>query len=175
MRTVLFSAVGFAVLAVLSSPAAARPSDSALNARNANPVAARAPAPSAARRHEARAPVPSNYKRSMHEQQAITPVGDISQQLCPLSMAACPISSISGTLASSPVSLSEWIEQGFECVDFSEDLTSCGGCGSVDAQYDCTAVPNALHVSCNVGSCRVDSCKPGYSLAPDGKTCVSMQ
>ncbi|PCH34270.1 hypothetical protein WOLCODRAFT_135598 [Wolfiporia cocos MD-104 SS10] len=172
MRSFIFAALGVAI-AVLPSPAAALPSDSVLSARNpspAVPVVPRAPGPSPAwRRHEARAPVPSNYKRSKREQLPIAPVQDISQQLCPLSMSVCPLS------ASKPGSLSEWIEQGFECVDLTEDLTSCGGCGSLDTQYDCTAIPGALGVSCQASNCRVHSCKSGFTLAPDGKTCVSSQ
>ncbi|KAH9929826.1 uncharacterized protein B0H18DRAFT_873667, partial [Fomitopsis serialis] len=97
----------------------------------------------------------------------VPPEADISPILCPLSMAACPISE------AVPTSLEEWVQQGFECVDLREDLTSCGGCGAVDVQHDCTAIPNALGVSCEVGTCRVQSCRPGFTPALDGKGCIS--
>ncbi|KAH9828680.1 uncharacterized protein C8Q71DRAFT_681472, partial [Rhodofomes roseus] len=96
----------------------------------------------------------------------VPPEADVSPILCPQSMAVCPITE------TIPDTLEKWVSEGFECVDLREDLTSCGGCGIVDAQYDCTAISNALGVSCEVGTCRVHSCKPGFTLALDGKSCI---
>jgi len=187
MRSFLFSAIGLAVIAILSAPVAALPSDKALNARNSPSLVARAPGPSlaarapspsaASKRHDARSPSPSSSfkKRSTSEQHPVATLSDISRHLCPSKMSVCPIASSSGAPASIPATVSEWIEEGFECVDFDADLTSCGGCGSVDAKYDCTAVPGALGVSCVAGGCRVDSCKAGYVLATDNATCVPAQ
>jgi len=174
MRPTLLAAVGGTVLAMLSAPAAALPSDSALNARE--PTGGESTDPLGILGELGKWPPtpPSppfpwpSFKPWKREQERITAEENVSSQLCPLSMSACPIT------ASTPSSLSEWIEQGFECVEFSEDLTSCGGCGIIDAQYDCTAIPGALGVACDMGSCRVHTCRPGYSLAPDGMTCVSM-
>ncbi|KZT08785.1 uncharacterized protein LAESUDRAFT_676206 [Laetiporus sulphureus 93-53] len=137
------------------------------NDRRSPVVQARAPGPSHGHDpHNDRRAAAVQRGPQKREQQLIPAVQDVTH-LCPLSMSACPISS------SVPLSLMEWIEQGFECVDLSEDLNSCGGCGSVDTQFDCTAIPNALAVSCVVGGCHVDSCKTGYAIAADSKTCVS--
>ncbi|OCH95732.1 hypothetical protein OBBRIDRAFT_499786 [Obba rivulosa] len=188
MRSSLFSAVGLAVLALFSapSPVASLPSDKVLNARAGPSLVARAPGPSLAaraptpsagtKRHDVRAPAPSSSfkKRSTLEQQPITTVDDISRYLCPSKTSVCPIAS-SGLAVAIPATVSEWIEKGFECVDFEADLTSCGGCGSIDAKYDCTIVPGALGVSCVAGACRVDSCKAGYVRAHDNTTCVPAQ
>lgn len=58
----------------------------------------------------------------------VSPGTDVSPILCPLSMAACPLSS------TVPNALEEWVAEGFECVDVRDDLNSCGGCGAVDTQ-----------------------------------------
>ncbi|EMD42250.1 hypothetical protein CERSUDRAFT_110777 [Gelatoporia subvermispora B] len=198
MRSSLFSAVGLALLTLFSaaSPGAALPNDSALKARSGPSLVARAPGPSLAarapgpslaarapvpsagtKRHDARAPVPSSgfKKRSTLEQQPIASIGDISRHLCPSKMSVCPITHSPDASTSTPTTILEWIEDGFECVDFDADLTSCGGCGSFDAKYDCTTVPGALGVSCVAGGCRVDSCKSGYVPASDNKSCVAAQ
>ena len=121
-----------AVLAVFASSVSALPSNGALKARSPapSPAVRRAPAPSApSKRHDARAPAPSGARRSLREQEPILPA-DISSQLCPSPMHVCPLPGTSVT----PASLEAWTEFGFECVDFSADLDSCGGCGSVDSQ-----------------------------------------
>ncbi|KAH9948233.1 hypothetical protein B0H21DRAFT_258781 [Amylocystis lapponica] len=183
MRSSLFAAF-LAVLTIFATSASASvlPNDNAIKARSPapsplarrapapSPLARRAPAPSAAKRHDARAPAPSAARRSIREQEPISS-SHISQQLCPAPMSVCPIA---GSSAPIPASLEAWLADGFQCADFSADLDSCGGCGSTDAQYDCTAIPGALGVSCLVGSCRVDSCKPGFSLTPDAKSCVPL-
>ncbi|KAI0686639.1 hypothetical protein BC835DRAFT_1287841 [Cytidiella melzeri] len=103
----------------------------------------------------------------MPKQKVVSQQELVSQYLCPRPMLACPISP-----ESHPLTIEQWIHDGFECVDDHEDLTSCGGCGLIDVQYDCTAVKGALGVSCVVGACRVDSCMRGYTLALDGRSCV---
>ncbi|OBZ79645.1 Protein priA [Grifola frondosa] len=180
MRSFTSLAISLLLVALSSSRlVAALPSDNALNARAPIPSAparryeARAPTPSApSRRYEARAPAPSNSKRHVREQEPIIPTVDLSAYLCPEFMSVCPLEGAARALASEPASMLELVQNGFECVDFREDLTSCGGCGSIEARYDCTAIPGALGVSCIAGGCRVHSCKVGYSLTPDGKSCV---
>ncbi|GBE77258.1 hypothetical protein SCP_0101310 [Sparassis crispa] len=114
-----FSVIILAVLVLLSSPTTASPAPSGV---------ARRSAPSAVPRHQARSPQPSGAaRRSIPEQESLV------NHLCPSSMTACPISS-SSSLASIPTSLAEWLEDGFECVDFSADLVSCGGCSSLDTK-----------------------------------------
>ncbi|CAL1694647.1 unnamed protein product [Somion occarium] len=95
---------------------------------------------------------------------------DISDELCPFSLTVCPLTS-----HSRPTSLTGWIQEGFECVDTESDLNSCGGCGTVNQTHDCTTIPGAVGVSCMTGSCRVDSCQPGYNRTSNGKTCVRSQ
>lgn len=42
----------------------------------------------------------------------------------------------------------------------------------VDARQDCTLIPNARDVGCEAGSCLVLSCKDGWLIGRDGKSCV---
>jgi len=168
MRSVLITALSlFATLAAVGQVSAAPSSDDALEARS--------PFPSPAL--EARAPEPSNKKRSpitkRSKQLTMTPSQQFSQQLCPFGMSVCPIASAAGVSTTAPSSLLGWITEGFECVDFEEDLTSCGGCGSMDVRRDCTAIPGAFGVSCIANACHIDSCKTGFSLSADGKACVN--
>ena len=58
----------------------------------------------------------------------VAPGTDVSPILCPLSMTACPLSSVV------PRTLEDWVAEGFECVDVRDDLNSCGGCGAVDTR-----------------------------------------
>jgi len=126
----------------------------------------RAPAPAPSKRApepqpSKRAPEPQPSKRSMLEQIAIYNE-DLSAKFCPAPSSACPIDHMSKM----PETLAEWDGVVFECVDFSEDLKACGGCGSVDVSYDCTAIPNALAVSCVQGACQISSCKAGFAPSP---------
>lgn len=113
----------------IASPIVALPSSDAA-ARDAAPLAARAPTPSLA----VRAPGPSARSNSSPakralKQKPLTPEEAMSQHLCPSPMRACAIDA-----GAQPTTLLQWIQEGFECVDPLEDLTSCGGCGVVDIQ-----------------------------------------
>jgi len=141
-------------------------------------IVARSPSPS--HTLEARAPQPSVTKRGprvKRKQIPLSPEEEMSHHLCPLGMSVCPMPSESSALTTRPVptTLLQWIQEGFECADLDYDLTSCGGCGSVNARHDCTTIPNALGVSCMEGACRVETCKPGFTLAAGGRTCVRPQ
>jgi hypothetical protein len=125
-------------------------------------------------------------KRNVAEQNSLV-VPDLSVLLCPSGTHACPLDD-----SPMPVTLLDWM---YECVDFSSDLTSCGGCSALDhrcgifsrgsmlLQYadhleisrDCTAIPNALAVSCVRGGCEVQSCEPGHVPSSDGQTCISTE
>ncbi|KZT27685.1 hypothetical protein NEOLEDRAFT_1168120 [Neolentinus lepideus HHB14362 ss-1] len=118
----------------------------------------RAPAPAPSKR----APEPQPSKRSMLEQIAIYNE-DLSAKFCPAPSSACPIDHMSKM----PETLAEWDGVVFECVDFEEDLKACGGCGSVDVSHDCTAIPNALAVSCVQGACQCAVCSGGVTLGYD--------
>ncbi|THH29050.1 hypothetical protein EUX98_g5135 [Antrodiella citrinella] len=167
MRSTLYTALSLLSLAIFAQ-ASALP-DASVVALSSSPSPAL----------EARAPQPSNAKRSPHSKRKQTPLSpeeQMSRHLCPLGMNVCPIPLENlNTVPLIPTTLLKWIEEGFECVDLQEDLTSCGGCGSVNASHDCTTIPNALGVSCIAGVCHVDTCKSGFTLAADGKTCVRLQ
>ena len=108
--------------------------------RPSNAYYARAPMPS--RALEARAPVPSGYsKRSPveEEQTLMSEEQMIANQLCPHPLTVCPLTS-----DALPTSIESWIKAGFECVDTTTDLTSCGGCGTVNERYVCP-LHHSLH------------------------------
>jgi hypothetical protein len=59
-----------------------------------------------------------------------------SPQLCPMGLAACPITGASGLTGD------------FECLDTTNELESCGGCASIGLGQDCTAIKGAWNVGC---------------------------
>lgn len=80
-------------------------------------------------------------------------------------------------------------EWAYECVDFATELESCGGCSSTGEGQDCTQIPNAFSVGCELGSCAgkllvferfgsvltipiVYSCKSGFRL--NGTDCIAV-
>ncbi|WVW85301.1 hypothetical protein I302_107339 [Kwoniella bestiolae CBS 10118] len=78
-------------------------------------------------------------------------------QLCPARMAACPV---------------EGRQEGeYECINPLEDLQSCGGCSSMGTGQDCSAIPGARWMGCNLGKCQVYSCMKGWKLNGDGTAC----
>jgi len=68
-----------------------------------------------------------------------------------------------------------------ECVDVMNDLESCGGCvelardgqRSEDGGRDCSAIPHIDTVSCQLGKCIIESCRPGYTVSRNGQDCVA--
>ena len=40
------------------------------------------------------------------------------------------------------------------------------------SSYDCTSIEGSRTVSCVAGGCQIDSCRQGYTLAPDGHSCL---
>ncbi|BGP32462.1 hypothetical protein JCM10296v2_004243 [Rhodotorula toruloides] len=77
--------------------------------------------------------------------------GDASLS-CPDGETACPLPS-----------------GGFECVDTTNSLTSCGGCvGSGYTGKNCLAIPGALSVQCADSQCHVGSCFRGWRYSKDG-------
>ena len=117
-------------------------------ARGASPskrLAAREPAPS--KRLAAREPAPSKrlvdpqelalskrsadtaapQKRGIDEQHVVQ--ADSQRGFCFDGLMACPVLSTPGQF---PHTFAEWEAIGFECVDFAADLSSCGGCSSLD-------------------------------------------
>ena len=75
-------------------------------------------------------------------------------KMCPTGLAACPITGASG----------------YECLDSSSDIQSCGGCASLDQGADCTTIPGAKWMGCSSGKCEVYSCIKGWKMV-NGTTC----
>lgn len=85
-------------------------------------------------------------------------------QLCPGALRACRIPG----------------QYGYECVDTTQDLESCGGCPHGDygtgeiTGKDCTAIEHVGRrgsVSCQAGTCSVQKCEPGFVPSADGSHC----
>ncbi|TFK85613.1 hypothetical protein K466DRAFT_551782 [Polyporus arcularius HHB13444] len=98
---------------------------------------------------------------------------DIKRRACPTRHKSCPLyGSTNG----------RGFLKGHECVDIQHDLESCGGCVSNDSPFgertldggrDCSAIPNVNAVICKAGGCLIQQCRDGYSLSPDGTSCIS--
>lgn len=73
---------------------------------------------------------------------------------CPSSEVACPISFLSENL---------------ECLDTQTELSSCGGCVTLDAGENCLKIPGAQGVGCLSGSCVVFSVEAGWKLNEEGR------
>ncbi|GAA5879465.1 hypothetical protein JCM3774_005219 [Rhodotorula dairenensis] len=71
---------------------------------------------------------------------------------CPTSYTACPLA------------------DGYECIDTSNSLEQCGGCGRTGV--DCTALEGVLAVGCVSGTCEIWSCADGYEYQPRRRACV---
>ncbi|KAI5124334.1 hypothetical protein M0805_008941 [Coniferiporia weirii] len=81
--------------------------------------------------------------------------------MCPTGLQTCPIK-VEGSFAGD-----------FECVDTISDLTSCGGCVSLNKGVDCSKIANSKLASCEGGACVVQECKSGFIPSDDGLSCVS--
>lgn len=118
-----------------------------------------------------------HYKRRAFDepQTALFPQSHLDRTFCPKELHACTVYTPHG---------GEWA---YECVDFETELEACGGCASSGDGQDCTAIPNAMSVGCNRGSCEseapdccldsiltkpVYTCKPGFKL--NGTACVAL-
>lgn len=135
----------------------------------ASPHYGRAAAPAQSKRVAEDSAAPQ--KRSLDEQHVIggAAAAGESRGFCLDGLVACPILSTPGQF---PRTFAEWEAIGFECVDFTADLRSCGGCSSLDPiEHDCTKIPHAEGVACVVGECQISSCQPGYSLESGGHAC----
>lgn len=131
-----------------------------------SPHYARAAAPAPSKRVPKGSAAPQ--KRSIDEQHVIGGAAE-SRGFCLNGLAACPVLSTPGQF---PRTFAEWEAVGFECVDFTADLRSCGGCSSLDPiEHDCTTIPHVEGVACVAGECQISSCQPGYSLESGGHGC----
>ncbi|GAA5836418.1 hypothetical protein JCM11251_007075 [Rhodosporidiobolus azoricus] len=64
---------------------------------------------------------------------------------------------------------------GYECVDTTQALESCGGCASTGEGQDCTAIRGAAGVGCDAGICVVFSCEAGWKPSLKGDKCVRVK
>ncbi|KAI0635190.1 hypothetical protein C8Q77DRAFT_1156513 [Trametes polyzona] len=74
------------------------------------------------------------------------------------------------------------VRGGFQCVDTSTNLESCGGCAvphpfgqppsASGTGVDCAALPYVEDVSCQAGSCAVRSCRSGWIVNNAGTGCI---
>ncbi|GAA5942048.1 hypothetical protein JCM10213_004373, partial [Rhodosporidiobolus nylandii] len=67
---------------------------------------------------------------------------------CPAGERACPIGSLGG----------------WECMDVSNELESCGGCPGEPSSVNCLTLPGVENVGCAENQCIVSSCRPGFRL-----------
>lgn len=77
---------------------------------------------------------------------------------CPNNYEACPIAGLTGSY--------------LECLDITAEITSCGGCTSMNEGQDCTSIEGAWNVGCEAGVCQVYTCALGYRRSRDGHSCV---
>jgi len=83
-----------------------------------------------------------------------------SAPLCPTGLNACPVSGSKGG--------------DYECLDTAMELESCGGCASLGAGQNCTAIPGAWNVGCDRGRCTVYTCAGGFKRSLYGDSCIPL-
>lgn len=62
---------------------------------------------------------------------------------------------------------------GYECINTSGTLESCGGCMSLGEAQDCTLIKGADNVGCVRGKCIIGTCMDGYYLDSDKMECIA--
>jgi len=76
---------------------------------------------------------------------------DTPEKLCPnVHETACPISAHA---------------TGHECLDTQTEITSCGGCESLDEGENCLSIEGADEVGCEYGQCLIFSTLPGFEIS----------
>ncbi|GAA5885962.1 hypothetical protein JCM16303_003043 [Sporobolomyces ruberrimus] len=106
------------------------------------------------------------------------------KSLCPsANEVACPIvgsSSYQQAVAQHFTSATEFSgvfagEGGYECLDVTQALDSCGGCASTGEGQDCTKIRGAVSMGCESSKCVVYSCESGWKPALSGDKCVRVR
>lgn len=101
------------------------------------------------------------------------------QGLCPKGETACPIIGAAsfGAFVNSSDRLKDFAKSagGYECIDTSSDLESCGGCASLGTGSDCTRIAHSADVGCSSGKCVLLSCSKGYTPALDAGSCIKVE
>ncbi|KAH8117236.1 hypothetical protein DFH11DRAFT_1816064 [Phellopilus nigrolimitatus] len=80
---------------------------------------------------------------------------------CPTGLTTCPIK-VNGAMVGDS-----------ECVDTLSELTSCGGCASLNKGVDCQKISNATNSSCAGGVCVVAECAAGFKPSDDESSCIA--
>ncbi|KZT62222.1 hypothetical protein CALCODRAFT_426602, partial [Calocera cornea HHB12733] len=74
---------------------------------------------------------------------------------------------------------SHWGARSYECLDTDVELESCGGCAipygdeAVTGQ-DCSQIKGVSDVECEAGRCKVNRCRPGWTVSDDGASCARL-
>ncbi|KAK4058483.1 hypothetical protein OIO90_000645 [Microbotryomycetes sp. JL221] len=100
------------------------------------------------------------------------------QSLCPEHETACPIvgaASFNSALNDMTPGALDALSGGYECLDTTQSLESCGGCASTGEGQDCTKIRGAVGVGCDAGSCVVFSCQAGWRPNLSGTKCVRVR
>ncbi|KAI7955064.1 hypothetical protein MJO28_005464 [Puccinia striiformis f. sp. tritici] len=84
---------------------------------------------------------------------------DASNIKCPSGLTACPISLTASFTPST----------GFECLDIKQEITSCGGCATLNKGVDCSTIDGAALTGCSDGVCKI--C---YTYSQSGKECLKI-
>lgn len=84
---------------------------------------------------------------------------------CPSGLTACPLSRTSDFTTSTP----------FECLDVTEELSSCGGCATLGQGVNCSTLRGVASSGCSQGKCKIFSCKSGYKYSETHNTCYKPQ
>lgn len=108
----------------------------------------------------------------------------VPKSLCPSpNEVACPIigsSTYQRAVAQHFTSATEFTgvfagEGGYECLDITQSLDSCGGCASTGEGQDCTKIRGAVSMGCESSKCVVYSCEAGWKPALSGDRCVRVR
>ncbi|GAA5879869.1 hypothetical protein JCM8547_006221 [Rhodosporidiobolus lusitaniae] len=103
-----------------------------------------------------------------------------AKSLCPGSETACPIAGSSTFDAALEHHFSN--EQGlfgapggYECLDTTSAIDSCGGCASTGEGKNCQMIRGVQSAGCEDSQCRVFSCVAGWKPSLDGTKCVRVK
>ncbi|GAA5944631.1 hypothetical protein JCM1841_002523 [Sporobolomyces salmonicolor] len=64
---------------------------------------------------------------------------------------------------------------GYECIDVTQALDSCGGCASTGEGQDCTKIRGAAGIGCEASKCIVYSCETGWKPSLSGNKCIRVR
>ncbi|KAF8829560.1 hypothetical protein F5879DRAFT_938959 [Lentinula edodes] len=121
--------------------------------------------------------------------QPVKTCSQASNDICPAVIAKTPSkrspSQLHADFCSISVPRRHWckvLNGGMECVDTMNDLEMCGGClepGHAEdlttGARDCSAIEGVGNVQCKQGKCEIGSCRKGFQVSTDGRTCVRVK